>query len=313
MNKHHIAILDDYQNKSLELADWSEVLKKAEITVFNDHLADTEAVIKRLLPFDIICVMRERTPMTAAIIERLPNLKLIVSTGSRNASIDLEACEKKNIKILHTNYFATPTIELTWALILSIARNIPSENASLRANGWQQKIGVDLHGKTLAVLGLGNIGSQIAVIAKAFGMNVISWSQNLTAEKAEAAGTTLVTKEELFKQADFLSVHLVLGPRSKGLVGRNELALMKPTAFLINTSRGPIVEESALIEALEKNVIAGAAIDVYDQEPLQKDHPFRSLENVLATPHIGYVSQELYETFYGDSVKNILGWIEQQR
>lgn len=313
MNKHHIAILDDYQNKSLELADWSEVLKKAEITVFNDHLADTEAVIKRLLPFDIICVMRERTPMTAAIIERLPNLKLIVSTGSRNASIDLEACEKKNIKILHTNYFATPAIELTWALILSIARNIPSENASLRANGWQQKIGVDLHGKTLAVLGLGNIGSQIAVIAKAFGMNVISWSQNLTAEKAEAAGTTLVTKEELFKQADFLSVHLVLGPRSKGLVGRSELALMKPTAFLINTSRGPIVEESALIEALEKNVIAGAAIDVYDQEPLQKDHPFRSLENVLATPHIGYVSQGLYETFYGDSVKNILGWIEQQR
>lgn len=309
--KHHIAILDDYQNKSLELADWSEVLKKAEITVFNDHLAEMENVIKRLLPFDIICVMRERTPLTAAIIENLPKLKLIVSTGSRNASIDIEACEKKNIKILHTNYFATPTIELTWALILSIARNIPSENASLRTNGWQQKIGIDLHGKTLAILGLGNIGSQIAVIAKAFGMNVISWSQNLTADKAEAAGATLVTKEELFKQADFLSVHLVLGPRSKGLVGRNELALMKPTAFLINTARGPIVEESALIESLEKKLIAGAALDVYDQEPLQKDHPFRSLENILATPHIGYVSQALYETFYGDSVKNILEWIEQ--
>ncbi|MEA9356028.1 D-2-hydroxyacid dehydrogenase family protein [Bacteriovorax sp. PP10] len=311
MSKQKIAILDDYQNKALELADWSEVQKKAEVTVFNDHLPDPQAVIKRLLPFDIICVMRERTPMTAAILEALPNLKLIVSTGSRNASIDVEACEKKKIKILHTNYFATPTIELTWALILSIAKNITSENASLRTNGWQKKIGADLHGKTLAVLGLGNIGSQIAIIAKAFGMNVISWSQNLTAEKAQEAGTTLVTKEELFKQADFLTVHLVLSPRSKGLVGKNELALMKPTAFLINTSRGPIIEEAALIEALEKSLIAGAAIDVYDQEPLQKDHPFRSLENVLATPHIGYVSQGLYETFYKDSVKNILTWLNQ--
>jgi phosphoglycerate dehydrogenase-like enzyme len=306
-----IAILDDYQNKSLELADWSEIKKHADITVFNDHIADSSTVIKRLTPFDIICVMRERTPMTAAILEALPQLKLIVSTGSRNASIDAETCAKKNITILHTNYFATPTIELTWALILSIARNIPSENASLRANGWQLKIGTDLHGKTLAVLGLGNIGSQVAVIAKAFGMNVISWSQNLTAEKAQEAGTTLVTKEELFKQADFLSVHLVLGPRSKGIVGASELALMKPTAFLINTSRGPIVDEEALITALKDQTIAGAAIDVYDQEPLQKDHPFRSLDNALATPHIGYVSQNLYETFYRDTVKNILSWLNK--
>lgn len=307
-----IAILDDYQNKSLEMADWSEVQNIADITVFNDHLADPAAIIKRLLPFDIICIMRERTPMTAEILENLPQLKLIVSTGSRNASIDADACAKKNITILHTNYFATPTIELTWALILSIARNIPSENASLRANGWQQKIGTDLHGKTLGILGLGNIGSQVAVVAKAFGMNVISWSQNLTAEKAQAAGAILVSKEELFKQADFLSIHLVLGPRSRGLVGKQELSLMKPTAFLINTSRGPIVEEAALIEALTKKTIAGAAIDVYDQEPLQKDHPFRSLENALATPHIGYVSQNLYETFYKDTVKNILSWLNKK-
>lgn len=306
-----IAILDDYQNKSLELADWSEVKKKASITVFNDHLDDSTAVIKRLLPFDVICVMRERTPMTAAIIDQLPQLKLIVSTGSRNASIDTEACAKKNITILHTNYFATPTIELTWALILSIARNIPSENASLRLNGWQQKIGTDLHGKTLAVLGLGNIGSQVAIIAKAFGMNVISWSQNLTTEKAQEAGTTLVSKEELFQQADFLSVHLVLSPRSKGIIGKKELDLMKPSAFLINTSRGPLIEENALLEALKNKQIAGAAIDVYDQEPLPKDHPFRSLDNVLATPHIGYVSQKLYETFYQDTVKNILSWSNQ--
>lgn len=306
-----IAILDDYQNKSLELADWSEVKKHAEVTVFNDHLSDQTSVIKRLQPFDIICVMRERTPMTAAILENLPQLKLIVSTGSRNASIDAETCANKNITILHTNYFATPTIELTWALILSIARNIPSENASLKANGWQQKIGTDLHGKTLAVLGLGNIGTQVAVIAKAFGMNVIAWSQNLTVEKAQEAGVTLVSKEELFKQADFLSVHLVLGPRSKGLVGDAELALMKPTAFLINTSRGPIVDENALISAIRSMSIAGAAIDVYDQEPLQKDHPYRSLENVLATPHIGYVSQNLYKTFYSDTVKNILTWLNK--
>ena len=306
-----IAILDDYQNKSLEMADWSEVEKLADITVFNDHLADAASVIKRLMPFDIVCIMRERTPLTAEILEQLPQLKLIVSTGSRNASIDAEACAKKNITILHTNYFATPTIELTWALILSIARNIPSENASLRANGWQQKIGTDLHGKTLAILGLGNIGSQVAVVAKAFGMKVISWSQNLTAEKAQEAGTILVSKEELFKQADFLSIHLVLGPRSKGLVGKNELALMKPTAFLINTSRGPIVEEAELINALTNKTIAGAAIDVYDQEPLQKNHPFRSLENALATPHIGYVSQNLYETFYRDTVKNILSWLNK--
>jgi phosphoglycerate dehydrogenase-like enzyme len=306
-----IAILDDYQNKSLELTDWSEVKRHAEIIVFNDHLSDPTAVVKRLQPFDIICVMRERTPLTAEILNQLKNLKLIVSTGSKNASIDTEACAKNNITILHTNYFATPTIELTWALILSIARNIPSENASLRANGWQQKIGTDLNGKTLAVLGMGNIGSQVARIAKAFGMNVISWSQNLTADKALEAGSTLVTKEELFKQADFLSIHLVLGPRSKGLVGKNELNLMKPTAFLINTSRGPIVEESALIEALSNKTIAGAAIDVYDQEPLQKDHPFRLLENALATPHIGYVSQNLYETFYSDTVKNILNWLKK--
>lgn len=306
-----IAILDDYQNKSLELADWSEVKKHAEVTVFNDHLSDQTSVIKRLQPFDIICVMRERTPMTAAILENLPQLKLIVSTGSRNASIDAETCANKNITILHTNYFATPTIELTWALILSIARNIPSENASLKANGWQQKIGTDLHGKTLAVLGLGNIGTQVAVIAKAFGMNVIAWSQNLTVEKAQEAGVTLVSKEELFKQADFLSVHLVLGPRSKGLVGDAELALMKPTAFLINTSRGPIVDENALISAIRSMSIAGAAIDVYDQEPLQKDHPYRSLESVLATPHIGYVSQNLYKTFYSDTVKNILTWLNK--
>lgn len=306
-----IAILDDYQNVALTSADWSEVKSKALITVFNDHLANPEDVIKRLKPFDVICVMRERTPLTATIIEQLPNLKLIVSTGARNASIDAEACARKNISVMFTNYFATPTIELTWALILSIARNIPSENASLKNNGWQQSIGTDLHGKTIGLLGLGNIGSKVATIAKAFGMNVVAWSQNLTAEKAAESGATLVSKDELFKQSDFLSVHLVLGPRSQGLVGSAELALMKPTSFLINTSRGPIVSEEALITALKNKTIAGAAIDVYDIEPLPKDHPFRSIDNVLATPHIGYVSKGLYETFYKDTAKNVITWLNQ--
>ncbi|MBC7711798.1 MAG: D-2-hydroxyacid dehydrogenase family protein [Rhizobacter sp.] len=303
-----IAVLDDYQNVALNLADWSKVKTLAEITVFNDHLADSEAVIKRLLPYDIICVMRERTPMTAAILNRLPQLKLIVSTGGRNASIDLEAAEKNNIKILFTGYTPKPAIELTWALILGLARNITSENTSFKNNGWQEKIGADLNGKTLALLGLGNIGSEVALIGKAFGMNLIAWSQNLTVEKAEAAGAKLVTKEELFYQADFLSVHLVLSPRSKGIVGKNELALMKPDSFFINTSRGPLVDEAALIEVLTNKKIAGAAVDVYDVEPLTKDHPFRKLDNILATPHIGYVTKSLYEIFYKDTVANILKW-----
>lgn len=307
-----IAILDDYQNISLKLADWSEVQSFAEVTVFNDTIKDEADIIKRLLPFDIICVMRERTPLTQSIISKLPNLKVIASTGGRNASIDAEACKERNIEILPTGYFATPTIELTWALILGIARNIPSENASLKKNGWQQKVGTDLHGKNLALLGLGNVGSEVAKIGKAFGMNVIAWSQNLTQEKAALSGARLVSKEELFSQADFLSVHLVLGDRSRGLVGEQELKIMKPTAFLINTSRGPIVQEAALIKALNAQSIAGAAIDVYDTEPLELNHPFRSMENVLATPHIGYVSKNLYEVFYQDTVKNILEWTKSK-
>lgn len=304
-----IAILDDYQNISLKFADWSEVQRFAEITVFNNHVENEVDLIKHLLPFDIICVMRERTPLTRNVLSKLLNLKVIASTGSRNASIDTEICTEKNITILSTRYFPTPAIELTWALILAIARNIPSENASLKENGWQQKIGTGLYGKNLGLLGLGNIGSQVATIGKAFGMNVIAWSQNLTSEKAALSGVKLVSKEELFSQADFLSIHLVLGDRSRGLVGEQELNLMKPTAFLINTSRGAIVQEEALINTLKAQSIAGAALDVYDVEPLPFNHPFRSMDNVLATPHIGYVSKNLYEVFYQDTVKNILEWM----
>ena len=304
-----IAVLDDYQNIALKMADWSSLPGNPDIKVFNNHISEIEPLIERLLPFDVICIMRERTPITAALLERLPNLKLIASTGPRNAAIDVETARKRGIEVLHTGYQSAPTIEFTWALILALARNIEIENASLRSGGWQAAVGADLHGKTLGVLGLGNIGARVAEIGKAFGMNVIAWSQNLTKEKADASGARLATKEELFGESDFLTIHLVLSDKSKGTVGRAELALMKPTSFLINTARGPIVDEAALIEALTAGKIAGAAIDVFDQEPLPAGHPFRCLSNVLATPHVAYGSRSLYETFYGDSVANIRAWM----
>ena len=305
-----IAILDDYQNVALAMADWSGLNGRAAITVFNDHLSDTGAVIARLQPFDILCVMRERTPMTRAVIEGLPKLRLIASTAMMNASIDLKAATERGIEIVHTGYSSTPTIELTWALILASARNLTAENASLRAGGWQLFVGDDLAGRTLGVLGLGNVGGVVARIGKAFGMDVIAWSQNLTTGRAAEAGAALVTKEELFRRADIVTVHLVLSGRTRGLVGSGELALMKPTARLVNTSRGPIVVEADLISALENGRIAGAAIDVFNQEPLPVDHPFRRLPNVLATPHIGYVSRGLYARFYQETVDNIRQWLD---
>ena len=306
-----IAILDDYQNVALKMADWSALAGRADITVFNDHLADPEAVVERLTPFDIVCVMRERTPLPREILQRLPQLKLIASTGSRNASIDSSAANELGIAVTATGYRSTATIELTWALILASVRSIVRENEAVRDGRWQTSIGEELSGKTLGVLGLGNIGRPVAQVGLAFGMNVIAWSQNLTAETAEAVGAKLVSKGELFREADILTIHLVLSGRTRGLVGAAELALMKPTARLINTSRGPIVDEPSLIRALRSHAIAGAAIDVFDQEPLPPEHPLRSMENVLATPHIGYVSDSLYRTFYGDVVKNITTWLDQ--
>jgi phosphoglycerate dehydrogenase-like enzyme len=305
-----IAVLDDYQGVALKLADWSAIAQRAQIDVFNDHLSDAGAVVGRLLPYDVVCVMRERTPLKRDIIERLPNLKLIASTGPRNASIDLEAAAAHGIKVVHTGYFGSPTVELTWALILGSARHLTVEAAAVRNGGWQHTIGADLSGQTLGILGLGNLGSKVAQVALAFGMKVIAWSQNLTAEKCAAAGATLVSKDDLLQQSDFVSIHLVLSDRSRGLVGARELSLMKPSARLINTSRGPIVVEADLIRALESGRIAGAAIDVYDIEPLPADHPYRKQANLLATPHIGYVSRGLYERFYRDTVSNILAWLE---
>ena len=305
-----VAILDDYQNAALQMADWSPLAGRATITVFNDHLDDPDALAARLAPFEVVCVMRERTPLTRAILERLPRLKLIASTGFVNASIDIQAAHERGIAVAHTGYESTPTIEMTWALILASARHVAAENASLRSGGWQRRIGNDLKGKTLGVLGLGNIGGEVARIGHAFGMRVIAWSENLTAEKAAAVGAEQVQKNELFRQSDVLTIHLILSRRSRRLVGAAELALMKSTAWLVNAARGPIVDEGALISALREHRIAGAAVDVFDVEPLPTDHPYRSLDNMLATPHIGYVSQNLYRTFYGDSVKNIVAWLD---
>jgi len=311
-NPIRIAVLDDYQNVALKMADWSALATRADIAVFNDHIADPEALVERLAPFDIVCVMRERTPLPRDVLQRLTRLKLIASTGPRNASIDSSAAKELGIAVTATGYKSTSTIELTWALILASVRSIVRENGAVRDGLWQQSIGEELKGKTLGVLGLGNIGGQVARIGLAFGMNVIAWSQNMTPEIAEAAGAKLVSKDELFREADILTIHLVLSARTKGLVGAAELALMKPTARLINTSRGPIVDEPSLIKALRSRAIAGAAIDVFHQEPLPPQHPFRSMDNVLATPHIGYVTDSLYRTFYGDVVKSITTWLDEQ-
>ena len=307
-----IAILDDYQNVALSSADWSAVAEKADITVFNDHIDQTDALIERLRPFDAVCVMRERTPLRRGIIERLPRLKFIASTGPRNISIDMAAAKEHGILVANTGYRSTPTIELTWALILASARHLVAESNSIRAGGWQTSIGHELDGRVLGVLGLGNVGGEVARIGRAFGMKIIAWSQNLTAEAAEAAGAELVMREGLFRRSDIITIHLILSERTRGLVGAAELALMKPTARLINTSRGPIVNEHALIEALRARTIAGAAVDVFDTEPLPAKHPFRSLENLLATPHIGFVAEDLYRTFYGDAAAAIAAWIEKQ-
>jgi phosphoglycerate dehydrogenase-like enzyme len=305
-----VAILDDYQNVALKCADWTGVSKRAEITVFNEHVADAEALVARLRPYDVLAVMRERTPLRRDIIERLPNLKMIASNAPRNASIDLAAAAERGIIVTHSSYSSTPTVELTWALILAGARHITAEAAAVRDGKWQHTIGEDMAEKTLGIVGLGSIGTRVAKVAQAFDMNVIAWSQNLTAEKAAAGGAKLVSKEELFRQADVVSIHLVLSDRTRGLVGAPELALMKPTGRLVNTSRGPLVVEAALIEALSTGKIAGAAIDVYDIEPLPLDHPFRKIDRLLATPHIGYVSRGLYERFYRDMAANIATWLE---
>jgi phosphoglycerate dehydrogenase-like enzyme len=307
--KMRIAVLDDYQNVALKLADWRALQESHELDVFNDHVADFESLVRRLYPYDILCVMRERTPLSSQLIGRLPNLKLIVSTGPGNASINKEAVAARGIEVMNTRYESTPTIELALALIFAVSRGIPQENASVRAGGWQIGVGADLNGNVLGILGLGRVGSGVAKIGHALGMKVIAWSPNLTAERAAEAGVEYVLRADLFRRADFLSVHLVLSEKTRGLVGASDLELMKPSAYIINTARGAIFDEGALIRALEGRRIAGAALDTFETEPLPADHAFRRLQNVIATPHLGFVSERLYRMFYEDTVSNIKTWL----
>ncbi len=306
-----VAILDDYQNVALSMADWSAVAAHAGITVFTDHLADQDAVVKRLAPFDVVCVMRERTPLPRTVIERLPRLKMIASTGPFNASIDVAAAKARGIYVSTTGGYLESTVELTWALILATARRIVDETLSVRGGGWQTSVGYQLGGTVLGVLGLGRIGSRVARVATAFGMDVIAWSTNLTPEAAEQSGAIYVARDELFSRADVLTIHLVLSERTRGLVGAAELGLMKPTALLVNTSRGPIVDETALIDAVRSGRLAGAGLDVFDTEPLPTGHPLRSLDTVVATPHSGYVAERVYRTFYGEAATKIAGWLSR--
>ena len=306
-------MLDDYQNVALSMADWSAVAASADITVFHDHLADPGALVERLAPFDVVCVIRERTPLPRHVIERLPNLKMIASTGPFNASIDVAAAEERGIYVSTTGGYVESTVELTWALILAAARRIVDENLSVRAGGWQTSVGRQLGGAVLGVLGLGRIGTRVARVGTAFGMDVIAWSANLTPEAAERVGATHVSRVELFSRADVLTIHLVLSERTPCLVGAEELGLMKPTALLVNTSRGPIVDEHALLEALRSRTIAAAALDVFDVEPLPVGHPLRSLDNVVATPHIGYVADMVYRIFYGEAAAHVARWLRDFR
>ncbi|HEY7051257.1 MAG TPA: D-2-hydroxyacid dehydrogenase family protein [Mycobacterium sp.] len=307
--KLKVAILDDYQNVALEMADWTPVTERADITVFNDHLSDPDQLVDRLAGFDVVLVMRERTPLSRSILERLPRLKMIASTGPFNASIDTAAAEERGVHIGTTGGTIASTVELTWALILSASRSLLAESTAVREGRWQTAVGRELSGRVLGVLGLGHIGKRVARIGLAFGMEVTAWSQNLTEEAAARVGATRVTKDELFSGADVLSVHLKLGDRSWNLVGAAELAMMKPTALLVNTSRGPIVDEAALVDALTTRSIGGAALDVFDTEPLPVEHPLRTLGNVLATPHIGYVADRPYEIFFRDAVAAISEWL----
>ena len=304
-----IAILDDYQGVAQRMADWQSLPADTEVVVFRDHLIDLDQVAARLQEFEIVMAMRERTPFPRTLLARLPRLRLLVTAGMRNASIDLHAAAERGVVVCGTAGLPYPTAELTWGLILSLVRHIPAEDRATRAGRWQETLGVGLNGKTLGVLGLGTLGSRVARIGVAFEMTVLAWSQNLTPERARAVGATLVGKDELLGKADVVTIHLVLSERTRGLIGGRELALMKPSAYLVNTSRGPIVDEVALVGALRKGTIAGAGLDVFDDEPLPLDHPLRQLPTTVITPHLGYVTEETYRVFYGQALEDIRAYL----
>src|SRR5579859_326522 len=304
-----VALLDDYQDVALGSADWRRLEGKANVEAFHDHLTEEAALAERLQPFEVVMALRERTPFRRSLLQRLPNLKLLCTAGMRNASIDMEAAKERGVLVCGTGGGGRATMELTWGLILALVRSIPREDRSVRAGGWQETVGCGLDGKTLGIIGLGNIGGQVAEVGRAFHMRLLAWSQNLTDERAAACGAERVSKDELLSQSDIVTIHLVLSPRSSGLLGERELALLRPSAYLVNTSRGPIVDETALILALRRNAFAGAGIDVYNREPLPPDHPLRTLPNVVLTPHLGYVTGDTYRVFYGQTLENIEAYI----
>jgi phosphoglycerate dehydrogenase-like enzyme len=306
---HRIAVLDDYQSVAADFCDWSQLPEPAEVVEFHDYVGDPDALVARLRSFDVVIAMRERTKFPREVLERLPDLRLLVTTGMRNKSIDVEAATELGITVCGTGAHATATQELTWALILATLRHIPQEDASVRAGGWQQSIGGDLAGNRLGVVGLGRIGEPVARIGAAFGMDVVAWSQNLTDERAAEVGVRRVEKDELFATADVVTVHLLWSKRTRGLIGADDFALMKHTAVFVNTSRGPIVEEAALIDVLRTGRIAGAGIDVYDQEPLPRDHPLRELRRAVLTPHLGYVTRASYEVYYREAVEDVAAYL----
>ena len=303
-----LAILDDYEKAALDMAAWDRLGPDIEIDVYEDHLDREDALVRRLLAYDILVIMRERTPFPHGLIEQLPNLKLLITSGAKNNAIDVDACRGKGIVVAGTDSSKDPPAELTWGLILSLMRKLPQLDAAVRQGKWGSFPGRGLSGKVLGLVGLGTIGLKVAAVARAFGMNVIAWSQNLTAERASAAGGVRVEKDALFGEADIISVHLVLSRRTNGLVGARELALMKPTACIINTSRGPIIDERALIDALRQGRIAGAGLDVFETEPLPPDHPLLTMSNTVVTPHIGYVTEENFRTYFGQAIEDILAW-----
>jgi phosphoglycerate dehydrogenase-like enzyme len=298
-----VAVLDDYQRVAEGLAAWRGLA--ADVTFFHDHLGGDDVVVARLAPFAVIVAMRERTPFSRARLERLPNLRLLVTTGRGNAAIDVEAAHDLGVVVSGTDGLVAPTAELTWALILALTRNVVVEDANVRAGHWQTTIGPELEGRTLGVIGLGRQGARVAEIGRAFGMRLLAWSQNLTGERAAQAGATRVELDELLARSDVVTIHLRLSDRTRGLIGARQLGAMHPDAYLVNTSRGPVVDEAALLDALHARAIAGAALDVFDVEPLPGDHPLRSAPNTVLTPHIGYVARSNYELFYRQAVEDI--------
>jgi phosphoglycerate dehydrogenase-like enzyme len=304
-----VALLDDYQGVALRLADWGSLPPGMEVVAFRDHAATEDAVVARLADFDVVVAMRERTPFPRPVLARLPRLRLLVTTGMRNAAIDLRAAGDLGIVVSGTPGLPYPTAELAWGLILSLVRHIPREDRATRAGAWQETVGTGLNGKTLGVLGLGTLGSRVARVGTAFEMDVLAWSQNLTAERAAAVGARWAPRDELLARADVVTIHLVLSDRTRGLIGARELDLMRPTAYLVNTSRGPIVDEAALIRALQAGAIAGAGLDVFDEEPLPAEHPLRRLPNTVITPHLGYVTEETYRVFYRGALEDVQAYL----